>query len=88
MGGKISFENINECFKRRGMNLSKKVISGYLAEYDFGHDFITQEEFMIMMKSEAPDKRLHNLKKKITLDLHQMSSMEQKHTLAQESELA
>lgn len=60
----MTFENINECFKRRGMNKSKKCIQEYLAEFDFGNDCVTLDEFMLMMKSEAPDKRLNGLKSK------------------------
>ena len=36
--GKITFDNINECFKRRGIHKSKKTIEIYLKEYDFEHN--------------------------------------------------
>lgn len=84
--GKVTFDNINECFKRRGMNLSRKRIGEFLAEYDFGNECISLDEFTVMMKSEAPDKRLQQLKLTHSMNLKQGStSFEHKKSLAQQS---
>ena len=53
--GKITKENVKNCFARFGFKLDEKTISDYIADFDI-HDngCISKEEFFKMMKTRVP----------------------------------
>ena len=72
--GSISKTNVKECFDRFGYQLDEEEVAEMIADFDIKNDGeISYEEFLMMMKSEGIDKRVHNMDSKKTNNILQHS---------------